>query len=118
MRPKNANYGYRIIGLQTGVVIAIALLWMLQGLHAGQSALLGGLASVLPNLYFVWRFFAKINARGDQVLRSFYGGELIKLFLTAALVIIILKTTTVVFVPFMTGFLGAYVGYWLAPVIR
>ena len=81
---------YRLVALQAIVAGVVAVVWLASSLTAAVSALLGGLAAVLPSFYFAYRFFAATHARQVQrIVRAFYWGELTKLLLSAGLVIAI-----------------------------
>ena len=74
---------YRIIVMQFGLSFILALLAMIHSFEAGYSALLGGLASAIPNSYLIWRSFRYRGARSaGQVVQSFYQGESGKFVLT------------------------------------
>ena len=87
---------YRLLGIQIAITVAAAcLLYFLLGLVAAYSALLGGLAYILPNAWFIRNAF-----RGDGqttphvILSRFYLGEAGKLVLTGsifALVFLLVK---------------------------
>lgn len=110
---------YRLIGLQMGLAGVIAIAWLLNGWIAAISALLGGLAAVLPNLYFAYRFFVETAARQvERIVRAFYWGELTKLLLSAFLVISISKLWPGMAVyPFFSNFAAAYLSVLLAPLV-
>jgi ATP synthase protein I len=76
---------WKVVGLQAGVVALVALLvfpWL--GVQGVQSVLAGGLAYLLPNLFFVVRL-SHAAARGTASAASFFVGELIKVLATVAL---------------------------------
>lgn len=81
---------YRIIVMQFGLSIILALLALIHSFEAGYSALLGGLASAIPNSYLIWRSFRYRGARSiSQVVQSFYQGESGKFLLTIAIFAVI-----------------------------
>lgn len=109
---------YRLVGLQAVFVIIIALCWSVEGIFGVSSALLGGLAGVLPSFYFAKRFFATTSARAPKkIIKSFYLGEITKLLFSAVLVLLIILFIPVAIAPFITGFVGAQFGFWLAPIL-
>ncbi len=109
---------YRFVGLQAAVVMILSLSWGLAGDMAVLSAALGGLTCILPNLYFARRFFASANHKeAHRIVRAFYVGELVKLLLSTVLIVLILKVVSVRIVPFLTGYIGAHMGFWLAPFL-
>lgn len=108
---------YRLIRLQAVVVIVITWYWWVQGATDGLSALLGGAACVLPNLYFAWRLFSITSSRATKrIIIDFFLGELIKLALSSVLVILIIVFIPVSIVPFTIGFVGAQFGFLFAPL--
>lgn len=109
---------YRLVGLQALVVVVIAVCWVFAGLREAGSTILGGAACVIPSLYFARKLFATTSAReAKRIIRAFYVGELVKLGLSVLMVVLILKFIAVAIVPFITGFVGAQFGFWLAPVL-
>lgn len=110
---------YRLVALQMLVALVIALGWLISGGIAALSALLGGLAAVLPSFYFAYRFFAATGARQvNRIIKAFYWGELTKILLSAILVILITHLwANLAIMPFFIGFAGAYLGFWLAPLM-
>ena len=109
---------YRLVGLQAAVVVIVALCWSMEGIFGILSALLGGGACVLPSFYFAKRFFATTSARATKkIIRTFYLGEMVKLVFTAVLVVLIILFIHVAIAPFITGFVGAQLGFWLAPML-
>ena len=89
----------RLLLTQCVVAIIFPLVLLPFGIIAAWSAAAGGIASLIPNAYFVHRAFRFSGARSAQkILRSFYSGEAIKLVLTAlifALTFIYLKPLNV-----------------------
>ncbi|MCP5076826.1 MAG: hypothetical protein GY951_02040, partial [Psychromonas sp.] len=84
---------------------------------AGYSALAGGITFLLPNFIFVLMTFAHAGARQAKlVLRGFYAGEAIKLFLTVLLLVVFLKYGSLSLVAFYTSFALLVGSQWLAPL--
>lgn len=110
------NQAYRIVYLQLAGVFVIALFALvLRGKTSGFSALLGGLAYGLPNLGFVWRVFRYAGAQQMvQFLAAFLAGEMIKLFLSAIFVLVIVNYLPVSLLSVLVGFIGAIVSFWIA----
>lgn len=109
---------YRLTGLQAAVAVIIALCWWVKGTTEALSAFLGGaVCVVLPNLYFAWRLFAiTVILAAKRIMINFFLGELIKLVLSAVLVILIVVFVPVSIVPFIIGFAGAQFGFWFFPL--
>ncbi len=106
----------RLTWLQLLVACVIAIAWAFSSLRDATSALLGGLACIGPTLFFARRFFAQINKDPRDIIRSFYFGELLKMFLSIALLILIYKGLHTAILPLVSGFAGAQFGLWLAPM--
>jgi ATP synthase protein I len=109
---------YQIIYWQLILIMGLALvLFILQGIQSGVSALLGGLAYWLPTLLFVWRVFARTTARAaKQFLLMFVAGEGVKLLLSAVLFVLVIKYVPVKLSSVLIGFIGAVVSFWIASV--
>lgn len=105
------------MGAQAFVVAVIALAWCFFNVQAMTSTLLGGLVSILPNIYFARRFFASgRSADAKKIVRTFYLGELFKLLITVALALLVITQLPVLILPFLTGLVAATLGLWFAPV--
>ena len=113
------QFALRLVVLQALTATVVAGVWAMTGWVAGVSALLGGLATILPSLYFAIRFFAATQARQvDRIIKAFYWGELTKLVLSAALVIALFQLWPgMAELPFFCGFISACLGFWLAPCV-
>ncbi|WP_309567562.1 ATP synthase subunit I [Coxiella-like endosymbiont] len=114
---------YRLAGMQAMIVVFIALGWWIKGEIESLSVLLGGIAYLLPNLYFAYclfntsRFDTSSPIKVKQTIVNFYLGEVIKLTLSAGLVIIIILYIPVSIVPFIMGLVGTKFGFFLAPLV-
>ena len=80
----NRAAAYRLIGLQLVLTVLISSLLLAFINHAqAYSALLGGLAYILPNAFFIrYAFMSAGKETPRHVLRQFYIGEAGKLVLT------------------------------------
>jgi ATP synthase protein I len=93
------------------LLVALLGLWQ-AGAEGAASALLGGLVSLLPSLYFVWRGLY----RGRRNVMSFYQAAAGKFGLTVALFVIVFVT-----VPpsnpalFFVAYVAAQLTHWLSP---
>jgi ATP synthase protein I len=75
---------YRIVIMQATLLLFIVLAAWFFGYVEAYSSLLGGLAYLLPNSYFIWRVFKYSHQVSPIViLQSFYRGETWKFILTA-----------------------------------
>ena len=81
------NTASKIIGLQLGVTLCLAMIaWGWLGVSDARSVLLGGLVCLLPNVFLATRLFVA-GRSGDarRVLRAAWLGEIGKLLLTAVM---------------------------------
>lgn len=101
------------------LVLAAVLFGIFLGKNAGISALLGGLAWILPNFYFTRRVFAAMcrqTADPRHMLKEFYVAEFYKLFFSAVLLILIFKLLTTVAIPLITGYIIVLFSCWIISV--
>lgn len=109
------NEAYQIVLLQLASVILLSFCaFLLNGPHVGFSVLTGGMAYVLPNLIFVWRVFRFVGAQQmTQFVVAFFVGEMMKMFLSAILFLMIVKYLPVSLLSELIGFIGAIVSFWV-----
>ena len=109
----------RLLLVQVLVAAVFPVVMLPFGTNAALSAAAGGLASLIPNLYFAYRTFRYSGARSAQmIVRSFYSGEAVKLVMTAlifALVFKYLKTLNVA--AMFGGFIMVQMAVWLTPLL-
>ena len=113
------NVARKLLLVQLLVVIASGLLFSLKDPFWGISAACGGLAVVLPNVLFMifaWRQQAHTPAKG-RVAWSFALGEVCKVLLTFALLVMALAVLKVVFMPLIATWVLVLVVQVLAPAV-
>lgn len=115
---KGQKSGLKLVVFQLLAVLSIALIsTVFFSGKSGYSALAGGVTFLFPNSIFVLMTFAHAGARQTQlVLRGFYAGEAIKLFLTVILLVVFLKYGTLSLAAFYTSFALLVASQWLAPL--
>lgn len=98
--------GLKLIAFQFLLVLSIALIsTVFFSTTAGYSALAGGFTFLLPNSIFVFMSFAHAGARQSRVvLKGFYVGEALKIFLVLVLLVVFLRDETLVLSSFYTSF--------------
>lgn len=97
--------------------LAVAL-FLLQGIRSGLSTLLGGLAYWLPTLLFLWRVLVKNSARiGKQFIATFITGEILRLLLSAIMLVILAKYFPIKLTSLIIGFIGAIIAFWISSVV-
>ncbi|MEJ6122739.1 ATP synthase subunit I [Vibrio sp. 2-Bac 85] len=109
--------GLKLVAFQLLLMLIIALVsTVFFSIKSGYSALAGGVTFLLPNLIFVLMAFAHAGARQTKkVLRGFYAGEAIKLFLTVLLFVVFLKYVLLSLTAFYISFSFLVASQWLAP---
>lgn len=114
---KSLKSGLKLVAFQLLLVLIVALIsTVFFSAKSGYSALAGGVTFLLPNCIFVFMTFAHAGARQTQlVLRGFYAGEAIKLFLTVVLLVVFLKYGTLSLVAFYISFTLLVISQWLTP---
>ncbi|MDO2425393.1 F0F1 ATP synthase subunit I [Klebsiella pneumoniae] len=113
------NVARKLLFIQFLAVIASGLLFSLKDPFWGISAVCGGLAVVLPNLMFIifaWRHQAHTPAKG-RVAWTFAFGEVFKVLLTFALLVMALAVLKVVFLPLIATWVLVLVVQVLAPAV-
>ena len=109
---------YAFVGVQAAVMLVTAVIWLFSGIIASWSALLGGLAVVLPSGYFAYRLFRITRARAvREIVKAFYVGETTKILLSAVLAVVFIRLPHVIMLPFWVGFMAALGGFWIAPAL-
>ena len=107
---------FKVVAAQLVTVIVITvLLAALYGGRAGYSALVGAIISVFPSFYLATRIFrGDATAPAEQVLRSIYLGEAIKVLLTAALFVIALMMLDINVLIVGLMYVASVLVYWIA----
>jgi len=103
---KNRGSGLKLVASQLLLVLFLALIsTVFFSTKAGYSALVGGFTFLLPNFVFVCMSFAHAGARQSRiVLKGFYVGEALKIFLVLILLVLFLSDKTLVLSAFYTSF--------------
>ncbi len=85
---------------------------------AAQSALLGGLVSIVPTAYFAAKLFKYNGARAArQIVNGFYKGEALKIAMTAVLFTVVFKFFTIIPLVFLSVYITVQMVFWFAPLI-
>lgn len=114
---KSQKSGLKLLAFQLLFVLLIALLFtVFFSAKSGYSGFAGGITFLLPNVIFVLMTFAYAGAsKSHLVLRGFFAGEAIKLFITVVLFAVFLKYGNVSLMAFYISFTLLVVSQWLAP---
>lgn len=115
----SGNVARKLLFIQLLAVIAAGLLFCLKDPFWGVSAVCGGLAVWLPNvafMIFAWRHQAHSLAQG-QMAWPFAFGEVVKVLVTFALLVVALAYIKAVFLPLIVTWISALVVQILAPAV-
>ncbi len=104
--------------VQMIVVVLVAVIFLLfKGMAFATAVLLGGVISVLPHAIFARWWFAYFTAKaGNRMIAKFYVGEVVKLFLTVILFILVFTFMSVNILACLLGYIIAQVAFWLGPL--
>lgn len=106
-----------VVSLLITLSISI-IMYFYWGFSYALSALVGGTISIIPNIVFAYKAFKYAGASSSKkVMESFYGGEKIKLGLTALLFALAFKFLVIIPVPFFITFFIAMIVSLLTPVL-
>lgn len=104
-----------IVAIQCGLTAILSVIaGFVWGELVARSILAGGAICVVTTLLFGLRVFAGGKADADTILRRFYVGEAQKLFLTAVLFFVSIKTPWFAFLPLLCGYIVALAAYWIS----
>lgn len=112
------NVARKLLLTQFLAVIASGLLFSLKDPFWGISALCGGLAVLLPNVFmiFAWRHQAHTPAKG-RVAWTFAFGEAFKVLAMLVLLVVALAVLKAVFMPLIVTWVLVLVVQILAPAV-
>lgn len=107
----------RVVLLQTGCAVAVALLfWLLKGVGDACAGLAGGLIVVIGSGLFGWRMFAPGIAPAMVLRRAMFAAEGLKWLWTVVAVWMALSRLRLSPLPVLTGLAVAQLGYWFGLV--
>lgn len=109
-----------VLGAQLiGIAGVVAIFGLLRGSSSAVSALMGGLVAFLPGLLFSLGLGVRDDRRtAKEVARVFFGGEALKLLLTAVLFVAAYHVPGMEILPLMAGFVSALTVFWFALLVR
>lgn len=110
---------FRVVAAQLITTVAIAgMLWLLCEPRDAVSALAGGLAGALPNLYLAGRISRlRAGMPPARILRAIYVGEALKLMSTLALFVIAFKLLDVNVLIMFGAYLATVIVNWFALLV-
>lgn len=108
----------KVLSYQLLVTMVVSLAFGFWGWHKALASFLGGLAALIPNLYFALRITRSEGQEARKILRSFYVGESVKLLLTAAIFALILRIPDIETLPLFASYVAALSVFWFALLLR
>ncbi len=104
-----------LMQLRVGVSASLVI-WAILGLGSARSMLLGAVVCLVPHALFARILFRDQRARfSQQILKSAYRGEAMKLLMSATLFAVVFRWVDVVPVMFFAGYFMVHVTFWFAP---
>ena len=107
----------KTVALQWAVVLLLALIaWIWVGMTGAKSLLFGGLAVALPNGLLALWLTLRLYRYGAAGMTALLGGELLKLGMTIALLVIVVTALKpqIVWLALIVGVVAALKAQWLA----
>ncbi len=109
----------KIISYQLLVIIIMTAGFALTGgKSSALSAVLGGAAAFIPNLYFALRVYKSAGQEARKIVNSFYAGESGKLLLTAGLFFMIFQLPNIEILVLLAVYMAALSVFWFALLMR
>ncbi len=108
----------KLLVIQLILLVVIASFGFIKEFKVAVALLSGGMAVFLANCFFVYKAFSKSGAQANKsVVKAFYFGETIKIFLALGLVTIAFWQLPSYEIYALVGYVAALLSQWLAPVI-
>jgi ATP synthase protein I len=108
----------KIISYQLLIILIMSAGFALMGESYALSAVLGGVAAFIPNLYFALKVNKSASLEARKIVNSFYAGESGKLLLTAAIFIMIFQLPNIQILPLLAVYVTALSVFWFALLMR
>ncbi|HVF35696.1 MAG TPA: ATP synthase subunit I [Candidatus Saccharimonadia bacterium] len=103
----------RMVALQLGCVVLVALMWLPSGYANAQAFAAGGFIVAVGNALFGWRLFMPGVAPAAQLQRSVFAAEALKwLWIVLALWLALAKAR-LPGLPLVLGVTAAHVAFWI-----
>ncbi len=109
----------RILSYQILIILIVTAGFAISGgTQEALSAVLGGTAAFVPNLYFALRIRKSAGQEARKIVNSFYAGESGKLLLTAALFMMIFQVPNIHILPLLVSYMAVLSVFWFALLMR
>jgi ATP synthase protein I len=107
-----------IVGQICIILFAIIAFYFLGNELSAKSAFYGGIAALIPNVYFARKVSQHKGQEAKKVVQSFYAGESGKLIMTAILFAVIFQDPRLDVIAMLTVYMSALTVFWFALLIR
>lgn len=108
------NAAYQLVAIPASVIIITSLITLVfADTKFAYSIGLGGCVWILPNFYFAFKLFHRVETKAKNFLSAFYRTELFKLALSALLFIAIVKWLPITLSAILIGYFIALVTFWV-----
>lgn len=108
------NAAYRLVTIPASVIIISSVITLFfADTKFAYSIGLGGCVWILPNFYFAYKLFHRIETRAKNFVSVFYRTELLKLVLSALLFIAIVKWLPVTLSAILIGYFISFATFWV-----
>ncbi len=107
-----------IVGQICIILFAIIAFYFLGNELSAKSAFYGGIAALIPNVYFARKVSQHKGQEAKKVVKSFYAGESGKLIMTAILFAVIFQDPRLDVIAMLTVYMSALTVFWFALLIR
>ncbi len=108
------NAAYRLVAIPASVIMIISLIVLIfADTKFAYSIGLGGCVWILPNFYFAYMLFHRIETQAKKFVSVFYRTELLKLALSAFLFLAIVKWLPVMLSAIFIGYFVALITFWV-----
>jgi ATP synthase protein I len=118
MTDKKDSTVVKILSYQVLIILIVTTGFAIDGGQQALSAVLGGVAAFVPNVYFALRIHRSREQEARKIVNSFYAGESGKLLLTAALFMMIFQIQDIQILPLLVGYVAALSVFWFALLMR
>jgi ATP synthase protein I len=108
----------KILGYQILIILIVTAGFAFKDGQQGLSAVLGGTAAFVPNLYFSLWIQRSAGQEARKIVNSFYVGESGKLLLTVVLFVIIFQVSNIQILPLLVSYIAALSVFWFALLMR
>jgi ATP synthase protein I len=115
---KSMKTPYLLLIIQFGIVAIFAtVLIFAVNYHAAIATFFGGLAGIIPNIYFIWKVFGKEFISAKAVIKNFFIGEFVKLFLGAIFLVLLARFANMPLFYLIIGYLVTFLAVFFLPML-